>query len=402
MFKFNSSLFISLVLILCYISCNGLSLSSLSKYADSFKSIDYQSNLVELISQAKTADSYDTKTLQSILDQILVIAQRIQEEQSRHDELFKNMTSQCLDEQVFRKREVSDAEDANKRSQKSKGDCENSKNVFFNQQQTMEQLKISFNAHYGRVKDQLDSQKNLIKSFIHDYDNVIKYSNEVLEEFQSNGKSSDSTSFLQVKEKFITLTKKLPEFIALSSEDFSSESIENLKIKLEAVITIAGQRHKDNLQLEQKNSEDFSTYENSINKLIQDMDDQYKAAHQQVMDMQDCIEEEKKIIEAALSKLLRNQNLLESTQAMCKSYEKTYEDASVERKKSVEMLVILIKIVEEKFKGVSDYFKNYLEEVKDGFKKYLNKSELPKYEEHKFKIVENNINGEKLARENRI
>jgi len=130
-----------------------------------------------------------------------------------------------------------------------------------------------------------------------------------------------------------------------------------------------------------------------INKLASDI----AKTKAQIHAMKICVATEGAIMQTANNKLLRNRRLKKAAAHTCADFAKEFVEATRNRLEEIRTLHEVMKICARRFGELPKDLISYLEEVKKGFKTYVNSTEFQKYVAYVEKHTADNVYGKALA-----
>jgi len=130
-----------------------------------------------------------------------------------------------------------------------------------------------------------------------------------------------------------------------------------------------------------------------INKLARDI----ARTRTQIREMKICVATETAIFNTANNKLLRNRRLKKAAAHTCADFAREFVEATRNRLEEIRTLHEVLKICARRFGELPHDLIAYLEEVKGGFRRYVNSTEFHKYVAYVEKHTADNAFGRALA-----
>lgn len=304
---------------------------------------------------------------QLLVDHINSLILSIRNEQAEHDDIYGVQTRECNDELSFRKKEVSDAVDALTRATEHKGRCQASYasanadliRVRTYQQIMEEQIEFITTRRNDRAANFAKKQQHINSAL-----SLIDGAEQIVQEF-----ANSQTSFVQVtrhfNNMFLQATKAgnaaeyapILTVLAEASQDgnVSSDNIArirqllgNLREKLQASLA-------EITDVENASIANFQGRKNRVQDVITLLVNVQGQLTAYIASMQACITKEEDVINAATSKRIRNQNLLNFGSDMCNAFNSEYSDSTGARRKEVDLLTKLRTFVEQRIEEFNQY-----------------------------------------------
>ncbi|KAM3139546.1 hypothetical protein pb186bvf_008382 [Paramecium bursaria] len=327
---------------------------------------------------------------QLLVDHINSLILSIRNEQIEHDDIYAVQSRECTDELGFRKKEVSDAQDALTRATEHKGRCQAAHAAatadlirLKTYQQVLEEQIDFITARRNTNAEAFNKKVSHIQTSI----SLIEGAEQIVSEF-----ANSQTSFLQVSKHFNNLflhstkggstTDFAPILGALvqlgekQEGNVSSDNIARIRQLLEALKA----KLQDSLALLQDNENQYISVFQSRKTRVQEVITLLVNVQGQltayIASMQACITKEEDIINSATSKKIRNQNLLNYANDMCNAFNTEYTDSSVARKREIDLLGKLRTFVEAR----TEEFNQYGGDASDVFSSYAQTSQEAKEE----------------------
>ena len=358
-------------------------------------------------------------TLKDYLNQIIKLIFKIQNDQEKHIDINAKMIIQCDEEAIYRKNEIKDAKSSYENSYNSKNQCFSSlnfikvllpqlNNTIFNYKSQKniktDERQIS-KLNYLKLKEEwnkairfLDdfikqikiSQGVVTSSFIDLNENLIKHVAKLgrlsdlvaiflaMEEEHSIAKVSVT---LNLKTKFLPAVNTTNTTSNTSTPNGTSNSerleklVTDLKTKLEA------DANQSNVE-ENITENNYQLFITTLDNLIKRLENDTNESNKHILDMEHCIENEQKIMNSASAKVIRNKNVMHTSDRTCNDFFKEFVSATLERKKEVEYLEDILGIIEERNGQIPAGISDMLEKLKGQFKVYVNKYKFKKYDEN--------------------
>jgi len=252
-----------------------------------------------------------------------------------------------------------------------------------------------------------------------DYEEAIAFLNDFIKYVSQKLKGHyKAFSFVQYSENLLQHATKLgaisaaaPALVAIAeatysespkAHDYEFQPNEVLGAKLKRILddlrSLMIKDHKLNETEEHTALTIFNKYKNRLQRVINTLDKNIKLVKKQIIDMQRCVDTEGKIMASASNKFSRNDNLRNNALRMCASFNNEFIEATLNRLNEIKTMNDILAIVARRFQNLPKSLIAYLEDVKDGWKKYINSTQFQKFVEYQRKQFLRNKRGEELTK----
>jgi chromosome segregation ATPase len=325
---------------------------------------------------------------------------------------------QCLEEDKFRAKEISDAKDAFKRATNAHASCSSSLKKAEAELPELKNTHKRYSTELARARKQRADDHAQYKKRQADFREAIAFLEDFIKFVRKALKGHfKAFSLVEYSEKLLAHSAKIglvkmavPALVAIAEATFSEEPKESdyeykpneaLASKLNNLLTDLLKRLKaDNEQNEKDEAKSlslFKQYESKLLAVISTLEKNIARVEKQIRDMNACVKNELKIINTAGRKLNRNQGLKTAADSMCKSFNKEFIHATQVRKDEIKTMQDVIKIVQKRISDVPADFIDYIESVKKGFKQYVNSTEFKKFIKYNQVVFTDNVKGKTLS-----
>jgi hypothetical protein len=371
-----------------------------------------KTQLVQMMVEVKTEG--DVKTIGGFLDQIRDMLDKLVKSQKKHVEIHAKMMKQCIEEDLYRSKEIAVAKDALKRGLAARNRCSASLKAAVRELPLLQwslktyvkELKRATvqrdveNKKYNERRDALKDAINFIREFI---EFIRKKAGSGYKAFAL---AELSETLLKHSAKLNVMTEAVPVLVAIASErkasDYTYRANQGLAGRLKDTLTELVNRIKKDSDTNDANERSaqaaFKKYAARLNKVIATLRKNIKRVKKQIVDMTRCIDHESKIIKTASLKLARNTQLRNNAANMCRSFNKEFIEATYNRLNEIKTMNEIMVIISRRFKELPNDLVAYLERVKDGWIKYVNSTEFKKFKEYERKKYTTTKRGALLAR----
>lgn len=329
------------------------------------------------------------------------------------------MMSQCTEEAEFREKEIADANDANGRATASRTKCADS---LRETQEDLPDLKAALQTYEDelvRVTEQRAKEHAAYLVRKADYAQAIEFLQGFLAELEDKMSNFSAFSFAQKAQYVLKHANKLglmkeavPVLLALASKqipahnDYTPVQNEDVATQLKNAVTSLLQRieadNQENERIEAVAVEAFNKLKATLEANIQSLKDNIAKAEEQIELMQNCIDEEDKIIQEAQAKLARNTQLRDSASEMCDTFAKEFVEATKARLDEIKTVQEIIQICAKRFGQLPEDLVGYLTTVENGFAAYVNSTAFQKFVEYAQQHIADNKHGRTLGQENHV
>jgi hypothetical protein len=394
---------------------------STSTYTEEISIIEpihgYRSELVQLMNEAQN-DS--PKTIQEFSSELLKMLHSLMNAQAKHEAVNKKMVAQCLEEDAFRKKEVSDAQNALNASSNALSKCQASLHAAEENLPALLKAKLDYQQELAKKTAERNRQHNLYLQRAKDWKDAIVFLNEFIKVVNQKLANSPG-SFADLGEKLLKHASRLglvaeavPVLIEMAQNPAESDvsiphasnnysyqaqgsTVNNLKTQLANLLTRLVTDAKTNDVNEQKAQALFNTLKAHLEGLIAKLSSDIVRTQKQISEMKDCVASEMAIISTASNKLRRNQTLQNAASHTCTDFAQEFVKATKNRLEEITTVQQIIDIVSKRFASLPKDLVSYLEEVKTHFRTYVNSTQFKKYEEYVQKHTTDNAHGRVLV-----
>jgi len=381
-----------------------------------------RARLTSMLIEVQQTDS--PKTIEKFLASIRDMMTKLQGEQAKHQEISDSMMKQCQEEEAFRAKEITDAQDALDRANAGKAKCEAS---LTSAQKDLPDLQTALQTYEDELKRAVEQRDAENKTYLQrktDYEAAIKFLNEFVAEVKSKlgnfqafspSFAQKSASILRHATKLGLLQHAVPVLVALATHQDEIPAHNSYKVvkqeEIASNLNKALTSLQARLQADWQNNEDveaaavaaFTQLKERLDHSINTLKENIAKTEKQIMDMEVCVKDESAVIATAGSKLSRNTNLKDSASAMCGQFAKEFIDATTARLSEIDTINEILAIIEKRFGQLPADLKTYLTSVEGGFKAYTNSTDFQKFVEYEKQRIADNDHGAHLAaKENHV
>jgi hypothetical protein len=395
---------------------------STSTYTEEISMIEpihgYRSELVQLLNEAQN-DS--PKTIQQFSNELLKMLHNLMSAQAKHEAVNKKMVAQCLEEDSFRKKEVTDAQNSLNASSNALSKCQASLHAAEENLPALLKAKRDYEDELAKKTAERNRQHKLYLQRAQDWKDAIAFLNEFIKVVNQKLANSPAGSFADLGEKLLKHASRLglvaeavPVLIEMAqnpaesavsiphaSNNYSYQAqgstVNNLKTQLARLLTRLVTDSKTNDANEQKAQALFNTLKAHLEGLIAKLSADIIRTQRQIAEMRDCVASEQAIIATASNKLRRNQTLQSAASHTCTDFAQEFVKATKNRLEEIATVQQIIDIVAKRFASLPKDLVSYLEEVKNHFRNYVNSTQFKKYEEYVQKHTADNAHGKVLV-----
>lgn len=370
--------------------------------------VDNKDQLVDMLVQVKTEG--DVNTIAGFIGQLRQMLDTLVSTQEKHRQIHAKMMKQCKDEEHFRTVEIQTAKIALGRATRALNRCQVSLKHAEKELPSLVHTKHSYERELARAQKARDVERKKYLARRREYREAeaflrrfIAVVNTGLKEYQSVGFLELSEGLLKHSNILNVMEASAPVLVTLASEHhykFTTNS--QLRNKLVALLNDLLSRiqrdNKRNNEIERSSVAAFTKYKARLTKVINTLSRNIARVEKQIKEMKNCVAVEGGVIATALKKLDRNSKLLAQARNMCNNFNKEFIDATVNRLNEIGTMAHIIRIVNHRFKELPRDLVKYLEEVKNGWKRYVNSTEFQKFKEYERKKWAQNHRGALLAK----
>ncbi|CAK64096.1 unnamed protein product (macronuclear) [Paramecium tetraurelia] len=300
--------------------------------------------------------------LNSILNVLKQFKDAVNVEQVNHDEIYHLQDNECYSEFDFRSKEVEDASNVVRDSTAHLNVCKTSKIRTTNQQDVNQQQLFTYQEHLTLILATAESEQGYFKKRGRDYEDSLHAIDEALDILSgiANGKrsfaelSSVSKSMLQTSFNIQKTFNYAPIFYAFSQlasqqdlvDPSQIERVEQLLLQLRESI------HDTYNEFTASNAASvaaFNDQKDRINSILNRLANQEERLQDKLDHLNQCIGTQSAIVQAASTKLERNQQLWDQAVALCNTFEIEYYSATRARRSELSLITELEDHVNERF-----------------------------------------------------
>jgi len=346
---------------------------------------------------------------------IMDMLKKVRENQAKHEEINKKMMSQCLTEENFRKKEISDAKSAYNASSAAFAKCQASLHAAQENLPSLKRALKDFQDNLQKKQDERNKQHKLYLERRKDWTEAIQFLNDFIHQVET--KLAKYGSFADLGEKLLRHVSKLGRmseavevFVAMASErelsagshnDYSyraqTATVGNLKTHLRNLLNKLIVDSKQNDNDEAKAQAAFDKVKAELMVIIGKLQADIKKTKTQITNMNACVANEGKIMTAANSKLSRNGKLLDLAGKTCTDFTREFISATKNRLSEMNVITQILKIMKKRFGQLPEDMLEYLRSTKKGFRIYVNSTQFKRYQEYVQQHVADSIRGKHLA-----
>jgi len=365
----------------------------------------------------KTSDG--VKTIAQFKDRLIEMLKDLQATQAKHEAIAKTMLKQCKDEAQFRAKEIIAAKQAKEAAANALAKCQSSLGAAKQNLPTLKNAYKEYSDLLAKRTKQRAKQHAAYLQRANDWKEAIMFLNEFTNEVKK--KLAKGVSFADLSEKLLKHASKLgfiQHVVPLLAEIAqtpaeASASVPSVKHsytylnqgktikrlttflnKLKNQLIVDARQNDLN---EQKAQKIFDEFKARITKIISKLAKDIAVTKSQIKAMKICVSSEGSILTSASNKLLRNRRLKKAAKHTCADFIKEFVEATRNRLEEIRTLHEVLKICQRRFGELPKDLVSYLEEVKGGFKRYINSTEFQKYVAYVEKHTADNVYGKALA-----
>jgi len=378
----------------------------------------YRSELLQLLAEAKSNDS--PKTLTQFVGELSRMLRKLMDTQAMHEAINKRMVGQCIEEDNFRKQEIVSAQNALNASSNALSKCQASLNAAKENLPALLKAKKDYQDELATKTAERERQHKLYLQRAQDWKEAIVFLDEFIKAVNTKLANYPS-SFADLGENLLRHVSKLglvaeavPVLIALAqaptendvsvphaSNNYSyqaqGKTVGNLKSQLTGLRNRLVTDAKQNDDNEAKAQSLFNELKKRLEAIIAKLTSDITRTENQITEMNACVASETAIISTASNKLRRNKTLQDSAAKTCTDFAEEFVKATKNRLEEITTVEQVVGIVQKRFNQLPADLINYLEEVKNHFRTYVNGTQFKKYEEYVQKHIADNLQGRALA-----
>ena len=379
---------------------------TLSAVSIDFKSSQnqIQSQLVQLLSSAQDQDH--PLSIEEFQDSILKIINQVQESQVRHQQISKKMYNQCQDEESFRTKEIKFAKLSYKAADEAYERCHSSLTSAI---KNLPKLKRSISDYAALLLQKTNQRRRSHEQYLSldsDWSEAIMFLIEFNIEVKKTSEELNNANFSQLTESLIKHMTKVGKLSSLSAifMELTSEGNAGTLTRLTGLVTdlknLLISDQKEARVEEKKQIASFESLKVTLQNIIDQLTKNVKLTTKQIVSMGLCVTNERKIMVSAAAKEFRNERLKKLANVTCVDFAKNFVSATKNRLAEINSLKQIIKIVQRRFGQLDSKIMKGLNNVSNGLKVYVNRTEFKKYQEYIKVKVEDNEHGAKLVNSN--
>jgi hypothetical protein len=406
MFK-SSAIF--LILFLGMTSCLEVSLDS----SVMLPGIESQSQLVNMMVQVQS--EANPKTIGGFVKQLQEMLDKLVNAQAKHVKIHAKMMHQCTVENLYRIKECKTAKVSLAKALSARLRCRAS---LRNAQKELPALERSLQTYQNELKRAQVARNEEHRKYalrkaefleaLHFIDDFVGYLHKKLAGYHSLLEMSEN--LVRHTTRVNLLASAVPVLVAIATDAESSRKAHSYKFTpntalVNRLLTLIKELrakiqhdHEQNEAIEQASAKIFAVYKRRLDAVIAVIQKNVNRVRKQIVDMTRCIDEESAIIVSSNNKYNRNHKLLVQAEKMCKNFNKEFIEATYNRLNEIKTMQEIMTIVAKRFKHLPKHLIEYLEEVKNGFKTYVNGTEFKKFKEYERVQYAKNKHGALLAK----
>jgi len=380
-------------------------------------SIESKGELINMMVQVKTEGN--TNTIAGFLGQLREMLDKLVNAQAKHKRVHAKMMKQCLEEGAFRKRAIKVARVALKNATSALNRCRVSLKAALKELPGLQATLRSYKRELARAQAARDVERKKYLQRRQEFTEALEFLNDFISYVQKRVAATPGASLVEYSENLLKHSNKLnimseaaPVLASIAMETVSLKSTDNYKFtpnqrlqnRLRALLADLLKRitadNNANEAAEKAAVAVFNKYKNRLDKVINTLQRNVDRVQKQIRDMRACVAREGAVMASSSAKIARNAKLLKSAGAMCKSFNKEFIEATYNRLNEIKTMQEILVIVLKRFKDLPRDLVKYLEQVKGGFKAYVNSTEFHKFKEYERKRFAVNRRGKLLAHSN--
>jgi hypothetical protein len=391
-------------------SCLDLEIQTTASSGVLIPSIQSKTELIDMLIQVRSERSVNT--IGGFVQQLRLMLDKLVKTQAKHKKIHAKMMKQCMGEGKFRKKEIRVAKTSLGKAKAHYGKCKlslkhavkelphllSTLNSYKKELARAQKQRNVEHAKYAKRRDAFRGALGFLKHF-------IKFVTQKLKSYHSESLVELSENLLKHANKLNVLAHAAPVLVEIAVQGAHSYKFtpnNELKAKLMKALHELFEKiktdHESNEKVEKKAVALFSVYKMRLDKVIATVQKNVNRVRKQIRDMKMCIATEGGVIASSEKKIARNLKLLLSAAKMCKNFNKEFIEATYHRLDEIKTMSTIMKIVKHRFKKLPKDLVHYLEEIKNGFKKYVNSTEFSKFKEYERVKYRKNHRGALLAK----
>ena len=381
---FLSALF---CVILSFSTCLKARSNQLLDIPSSNSNTSIQGQLTQILVEVQTTPSSENalKLLKS-LNSIVADCGKLQLD---HKRVHAKMASQCQTEINFRKEEIKNSGQTQRRALDARAKCNSSLKQAQKELPELQNTKTTYESELKSSEDFRIKENKRYASRKQEYEEAISYITKSSSAMSNNTNLNFvelSENLLKHSSKLGLLTEAVPVLVALAGQETSlnntnySQVNQNLKDKLKdtfAKLLVRLQKDwNDNEEMEQKSAQTFTVYKTKLTTLINSLEKSISICNQQIEAMTKCVQEEDAISSQAGIKLTMNSKILDNAQRMCDRFDKEFVEATKVRLQEITTSIQISTIVKTRFNVDVTNTMTMLTSVKASWEAYMETKEF--------------------------
>ena len=378
---------------------------------------DIHNKLMDMLVEIQTQNT--PRTVKELSNAILDLLKHLKNDQANHEEINTKMMTQCIEEENFRRKEVTDAQSAYNASSSAFAKCQASLHSAENNLPALKSALTEFKANLDAKTLERKKQIELYNRRRADWTEAINFVTEFI--VQVSNKLSKFTSFTELGEKLISHMSKIGRMseafsvlISLSEDakvladdpgahsNYSYRSqvktISKLKDNLRSLLNKLVIDSKTNDGDEDKAQAAYEKLKAELIKLIDELNENIASTNAQIVSMRNCSSAETKIMTVANNKLNRNSRLLHLSGQTCTDFTKEFIHATKNRLGEMDVINQIIRIMNKRFGEIPKDLINYLNSIRSQFNQYVNSTRFIKLQEYVQTHIADNAHGAALSK----
>jgi hypothetical protein len=333
--------------------------------------------------------------LNEVYELLDTLEKQIRDEQIAHDDSRIIQNKNCVDEEAFRTKEINDAKFAMERAlaeeKRCQGALDKSNDLLTKNRKDQEINRAALEAQINQRdadKKLYDQRKQDHADLISAIDRSVDIVNSLLEP-QSTGAliqlNRQLTNLLVVSSRNRQTKSAAPIITAMAQialNKFSNQA------SVEKVLGLLETLRKNTEKSEDNYDEDERKSIELYNEVVAELGNEYDRLLSEeavlvkhVADMTACVANEKAVFEEAQRKFIRNTELLESSRALCESWESQYQVETDNRNEELDVISDLREITKRRLSQLKGDAAKRADQ--DAFDAYKNKYEYDAYQKFK-------------------
>lgn len=344
-----------------------------------------QNQLAHILMQIESSNSTQLN-LRELGKDIVNILKEIKTNQTYHEEIIRKLHSQCLEEELFRKSEIKDANKAFSAAGEILAKCQISLDSAKENLPKLEAANIEYRKLLNEKSKERASKDAKLFVLKDEFSKTVDYLKNFSDQIKNSSKSP-LKDYTQITENLISHMIKLgklkefaPIYVELKNKaepnlSKLSEMINNLKSYL------ASDEKELNLQHDKENKILDKLTEN-LQGVITQMTKNIERIKTQIISLRICVTKEKTIIFSASSKSDRNDKLKKLAAITCKDFAKNFITATNTRKQQLQIISEFTNIIRKRFGQFNPEVLKKLKNMTTKIKNYINNNEFNNYKDY--------------------